>query len=260
MPTRGRLDKQIFWKEAHLDVVKKWFRLIRIVPECERHLWTDDTETVTVPDHYKISDINQWQVDNYWDVDPFHVLVDDDTFMWRREEPTSSSLRKLTPDDAVNLFARMEVAMQEGYVHGATGTRFMNYSQPLVSYNKWSVMPHFFDASILHKEGFDFRDLVTFQDAHMVLSLLELGYMNIVLNEYCSEQISNAPGGCALYRTHQLHKENAEKFVELHPGVSSLKTKKFHTHKDMVLEGEYVAVRVSWRKAFGIRANERKAI
>ena len=114
---------------------------------------------------------------------------------------------------------------------------------------------HAFQRDILLKDNIRFDILPLMEDFHVTLSLLELGYPNLVLQNFCWGQIaSNNPGGCSLYRNMQMQKDAATKLHELHPKFVKIITKKNKTGwKDM---DERTDVRIQWKKAFGTKYDD----
>ncbi len=84
------------------------------------------------------------------------------------------------------------------------------------------------DNSVLEKENIKFTDVNVFEDAHMVLSVLERGYDILLLGDYIvTNSTGKIPGGT---RNDPEFKERFEQnirdFAELHPFVVLKETKK----------------------------------
>ncbi len=251
IPTRGRLSQQ--YTRVSLFAHQLPYRVIMVVPECEQEHWMD--EKFVVPDEYKFSDIRQAIVDKYWEEDPYHVCIDDDLKFYIRKSASDWRLRYTELDDIIKMFKRIENYLED-YAHGALSPREGN-NRVVRKYleNTRAMRFHFYDAEIIHKEGLDFRDVVCRQDFHMTLSLLELGYNNVVDFEYAQGQRgSQAKGGCERYRTLELMAAEAYKLQELHPvGVKVVQKK-----TKSAWGGMRTDVTCQWKKSFCIRQDERK--
>lgn len=253
IPTRGRVDTQ--YTRIALFANSISYRVIMVVPECEKQHWKS-VDKFIVPDDYKFSDIRQEILDTYWQADPYHMCIDDDVKFYVRKSKEDWHLRYTEYEDILVMLKRIDNYMIEGYAHGAISPREGNNRvEELTRENTRAMRCHFYDAKILHKEGFDFRDVVCRQDFHMTLSMLELGYINIVDYEFAQGQRSSqAKGGCERYRTLELMAEEAHKLKALHPvGVRIVEKKTKHSWG-----GTRTDVTCQWKKSYCIRSNERK--
>jgi hypothetical protein len=256
VPTRARISKQVTMKE--FDLPAKEYATVFVVPSSEevtfRQRWPKVTLHV-VPDHFRLSDIRQYLVD-MWNVfgDPHHVCMDDDLVFLRRKAPLDVHQRKGNAADAKDAFARMESWLKLGYVHGSLSQRGgNNHCEEAFKVIGRSTDCHFYNAEIIKNEGIKINDVILRQDFHLTLSLLELGYPNLIDHEFMSGQKDGTPGGCQTYRNHEMLEQQAHLLAELHPGFVKVVTKEriggFGTSTD---------VRMSWQKAFCSRINERK--
>lgn len=257
VPTRARIHKQITKREFFLDTIP--YRVTYLVPASElkqfRNAWPKIEDVADVPDDWGLSDIRQWLIDDPINrVDPYHVCMDDDLVFLRRKAPLDVHQRKGNQQDAVECFQRMEYWLRQGYAHGSISQRGGNNHCP-DAYKTIgrSTDCHFYNADILHGEGIQINAVRLRQDFHTTLSLLELGYPNVIDHEFMSGQKDGMPGGCQVYRTKEMLEEQAHLLASLHPGFVTVVEKErkggFGVSTD---------VRMSWQKAYCSRLAERK--
>lgn len=87
------------------------------------------------------------------------------------------------------------------------------------------------------------------EDIDVTLQLLSSGRANAVLAYWANGQkMTNAPGGCSIWRTHELHNGAANRLAELHPGLVTTRQKTNKTDRDGF--GTRTEVTVYWKKAF----------
>jgi len=252
IPTRGRVNVQRTRK--HLFVDKIPYRTIMVVPECEADQW--DCEKFVVPDNYIFPDIRQAIVREFWEVDPYHMCMDDDLEFAIRRIKDDWHILPCTFEEIVAMLREVEVWL-DTYAHGAISPREGNNRvEALTVENSRAMRCHFYDAEIIYKEELDFRESKCKEDFHMTLSLLELGYTNIVSYKYAQGQSgSNSKGGCERYRTPEMMEQEAYKLKELHPNGVTI------VHKKTKMSwggGTRIDVMCYWKKSFCTRANERK--
>jgi hypothetical protein len=246
--TRSRIHKQITRREFCLD--KMAYNVTYVVPESQQDAYVrawPGSNTVTVPDEFKIHQIRQHVMETFRAPDPLHVVMDDDLVFLRRKSPKDIHQRKGLLADALEVFPRMESWMvRGGYLHGSLSQRGgNNHVEDAFKEVGRSVDCHFYQAHRLYELGIRIDAIVLRSDFHMTLSLLELGYPNIIDYEFMSGQKDGEPGGCQDYRTHDMLDSQAHELVKLHPGFVTVVTKEriggFGTSTD---------VRIAWKKAY----------
>lgn len=87
------------------------------------------------------------------------------------------------------------------------------------------------------------------EDFDVNLQLLERGLPNVCLYYWAQGQkMTNAPGGCSTYRSHEVHDRSARMLHELHPRYVSLRQK--HNKTDANGFGTRTEVTIQWKKAY----------
>jgi hypothetical protein len=276
IPTRGRIDRQITMKKFFLEEIftkaPSWLEIYFVVPTCEQchfiaaHPWTDSC-VFSVKDTYKFGSVCQAIAEVSTGLT---MLLDDDMLPLRRRDPYKTSQAGATANvqDVLDLFARVRSWLAQGYVHGGISLRQSNHycTDTYYQTNTRTCGVTFFDARILKTEGIRFDAVEARSDFHVYLSLLELGYKNVCDYEFICGQWSgkmggsNAPGGCAIYRTPAFLLEQASLLQKLHPRSVKLiyKQRKGEALAALATDEGIPDVRIGWSKAYGIRSHERK--
>lgn len=237
IPTRGRINRQ--------DTLEylKLFDPIMVVPQCEESHWKDYRRLV-VPDHFKFSEIRQFIAEQDGDK---HCVIDDDLKLYRRCED-STKLRGVTEGEVFALLSKISRLLDK-YAHGGVSAREGNNHMDFPGVENTRCMRwHFYRPEVLREERFDFREVVTKQDFHCTLWLLERGFPNYVISEFAHNQRgSNVDGGCSSYRTQEVMDAGAEKLATLHPEFVKVVEKET---KSAWGGGVRKDVRIQWKKAF----------
>jgi hypothetical protein len=252
VPTRGRIDRQVTREYACLDAVSKVFPVTYVIPKCDVDAWVkkypSDTLLV-VPDEHKFSDIRQTILYSGCITDPYHFVMDDDLYFYRREHG-ETTLRQANYEDIIEMFGWSEGAMMmDDYIHGGISPREGNNRvADDIAFNTRVTRCHFYNAVEVQKTGFDFRDVMCRQDFHFTLSMLERGFQNIVSYEWAHNQRgSGSIGGCSSYRTLEMMEAEAHKLKALHPEFVEVVVK---DTKRAWGGGERKDVRCAWKKAY----------
>jgi len=255
IPTRGRVNRQITLRYLKPEIAG-WKTKI-IVPEFEyKHWLNSDYPVATVPDDYNFSQIRQYIINNF--KEEYHIIADDDLRFYKRiKNPSATSgLALQKTEDVAPILNIIIGLLEQGFTHGGLSERFGNvFHENDIKYDTRCTRFHFYNRDILCRQNFKLDDVVTKQDLHSILSMLELGFSNAVIYNFCQEQDGdNSSGGCGWYRTKEVTNQQAEHFVTLHPKFSKV------IEKNVVwngVKGKIKDVRIQWKKAFGSRSMER---
>lgn len=182
---------------------------------------------------------------------PWCIMLDDDLYFFKRARPGGIRLVNAGENDVREMYRILLEAMDEGYVHGGVATR------PVTSFwaCKYRVCQrvnnfHFFHADTARQYA-DFTKLKVMEDFHVSLSLLERGYPNYVLFDYCWNQPgTNTRGGCSDYRTGDVQHRSAVQLHKLHPEVVRVRSKTVVGQTSWEGMKERTDVVIQWREAF----------
>ena len=254
IPTRGRVGKQLTKSCLYLDQGCD-YEVVFVVPECESQYWSGHN-TMVVPDDYRMGKIRQYIMDNGGD--DYQVVIDDDLKFFRRPDIDDPALLYATKNDIDEMLQRIEEYL-DNYAHGAISPRGgNNHYLYKAKENTRAMRCLFYDAEILRAEDVRWDAIECRMDFHVSLSLIELGYPNIVDYEFAqgtpTTKKFQTNGGCAVYRTREMFENQAYELQRLHPvGVKVVKklTK-------VAYEGHRTDVTCYWKKSYMIRSDERK--
>lgn len=272
IPTRGRINNQLTLRTHFFDQIVQqvdWVDLKIVCPKSEQeefrqtHPWCK-SHILTVPDTFRFGSVLQFIADL---PGRYKYICDDDFYLWRRRDPLSVSQvgGRATLEDVVDVLNRIRSWLQKGYAYGGISLRQTNrYAPGIVSLTNTRICGNeFFDSRVLQQEGIRFDVVQARSDFHVTLSLLELGYCTICDYEFMVGQPSggsNAPGGCASYRTSKFLLQQAKLLAKLHPTAIKLVYKRHVSENLKALEDEQGMpdVRVSWLKTLGVRSQDRR--
>ena len=192
----------------------------------------------------------------YFKNDKIYMIDDDLTFS--RKLPNTEKIPnkkgiitkwrtiKMVEHDFDELFNEMENYMKDGYVHGA-----INISSTPPSGRYWPRNYNgkiggnvFLDIPNLPKDVEYYRYCKTAEDYETNLQLLKKGFKNIIFTDFTASEKTGAPGGCATYRTLDMHNKSQLELHERHPDVVKIREKK--TKDDKIR----LDLTIYWKKAY----------
>jgi hypothetical protein len=180
------------------------------------------------------------------------AMVDDDVRFVRRISPDATSLIKCVPADVDQMWSAV-VRRLETYAHVGVSARQGNNNMGVGSPDEVAeentrtlrVLCYRTKDFLKAKHG----RVPVMEDFDVNLQLLRMGLPNINLGWWSQDQkMTNAPGGCSTYRSHQLHEQAAHKLAELHDPYVKLRQKVNKTGGEF---GTRTEVTIYWKKAFG---------
>lgn len=233
---------------------------------CRLEEWEQYTETVqTIYPEVRVIGLNsvgiaqtRYEIGRWVDAkgDSTFVMLDDDIKFIRRADPSTTKLVQIEHGDMSAMFAT--IRRQLGHfchvgVSARQGNNNVGVGSPDVLVERNTRL-----LRVLAYRTKDFLELEhgrvdIMEDFDITLQLLRKGKANINLYWWSQDQdMTNAPGGCSEYRTHQLHARSVLKLQELHPAFVKIVEKKNKTGGEF---GTRVEARIQWKAAYeeGVR-------
>lgn len=258
IPTRGRPSVPTFW--ALPEELQRQTTLV--IREDEEELYQCvPVDYVLLPKKVEgLSATRQWILEN----SGRYVMQLDDDFASFNIKPHMDDwkLMRASPRQIVDLFNLVDYWITEKVAHAGIMDR-VRAATPSTrgQYQTRQLCAQFlaYDNRVLRKEQIRFDRVLLSQDKDVCLQLLELGYENRISRRYSYNcKAGDSPGGCALYRTEKLRREQSDLLANLHPeGIIRQRKKRMKT------KGGRVFFRaknhVNWRLAFGARITERRS-
>lgn len=181
------------------------------------------------------------------------MMIDDDLNFLRRVSQFAVNQKTIKVDDKceidmmlahvehnLNSYAQVGLGMREGNNHAGAG------ECPLPTECTKAIRAVGYQTDVFR--SVDTNRVRTMSDYDTTLQILEKGLKNVVLNWWMSGQKgTNTPGGCATWRTHQIHEESVKRMVELHPGICIPRLKENKTGGDF---GKRMELTIRWKKAY----------
>jgi hypothetical protein len=272
IPTMQRSDIQFTAKQLLKADTPKIYDCFMVVPIDEGVEYSkkfgNNFKIITTKLH-GINNIRQFIIENCNDNKV--LMIDDDLRFFHRPSIDDVSLYQATGEQILDMIQWLDNRLDE-YAHVSIAARTQNFQltsrmQKAESFELKTVRPYRiygFRKDIVLGEELDYHaglKINTMDDFHITLSLLELGYPNIVSCKWAHDQCtSNSRGGAASYRDLEMLKVCALNLKEKHPQVVKVveKTTKSSwggTPKKPVTRTDVI---IQWQKALGIRANESK--
>lgn len=245
IPTYKRTDRQTCWDNLPEEVKEITYLLVR--PEEEREHVSRGRQVIVLPEgNSGVGPARQWLLENSGEEKLF--MIDDD-IVFKRRKKGEYKLRSLEEGEYALLFKEIEGHLDEYDAVGVSQVAGNNHSFPK-SFLSPGRMFGFqsYRSSALLDNGIRFDSLPVMEDFHVILSLLELGHPNLVLQDWAiTSRGSNAPGGCSTFRNLEVQKEGAEILHSLHPEFVTLVEKESKSWGGGM--EKRTDVRVQWKKA-----------
>lgn len=253
IPTYGRAERQNTYYNFAPELRR---RITLVVQKRESHLYEHhfNTQIYTLPSHIKtIAATRQhivYDLPREFVQSNYLIMMDDDLRFCarRRDDPTKfviadarSQLRMLEAiEHSLQRYAHVGILAREG------GNR---HPKDLECSRMMRVLAYDLRVVCKLRPNFLARGpQYTLEDFDVTLQLLRAGYKNLVLSGWVQDQSgSNTEGGCASYRTLELHNKNAALLARAHPQFVKLVTK---TTKTAWGGGSRTDVVVQWKKAY----------
>lgn len=181
------------------------------------------------------------------------LMLDDDIRFLVRKGPEVWNLRGTTPDEVLELFLTIENWLDD-YGHVGVSAREGNNTigvgekNQVVSVNTRTLRALAYRTADFLRMEHGRVDVM--EDFDVNLQLLEAGIPNVNIGYWAQGQkMTNAPGGCSLYRSHEVQESSAKRLQELHGDhVVKLRQKKNKTDADGF--GSRTEVTIQWKKAY----------
>lgn len=258
IPTRGRVNRQITWDNFPPEVQK---HTTLICPIDELSIHREKGRNAQFCSTEGISNKLQWlqQLAISKGQDKI-VCVHDDIWVNKRIlNGDSYRILKANSEQVIELFTKIEEKLD---IYLSVGIRNRNHAQdldiPEGEEAQRQVILHGTKPQEIRKLGIVYNDVQLMEDFHATLSLLERGFPNYIINEWCyNETPPGTPGGCAIYRDAEFQRKAALRLHELHPQF--VKVVKKPTRWGI---GESLDVVVAWKKAYesGLASKRKKLI
>lgn len=243
--THGRADNQITY-DGLPSIIQEQVKFV--VQECEAEKHPDHRRLIVLPPHIKtLPATRQWLLENC--SEQYILMMDDDLrFNVRRPETGAGKLYTPTEEELLQMFAVIEVGVVMYPMFGIS-QREGNHREELELKEVCRSTGMFaIDRKYGLDKGLRFDRTKTKEDMDYCLQLLTSGAKNAVSFKWTREAgMSQAPGGCATYRTHEMMTEDANHFASLWPGLVTVREKKT---KGSWGGGVRTDVMVYWKKAF----------
>jgi hypothetical protein len=179
------------------------------------------------------------------------AMMDDDVGFLVRRSPAVWNLRVAEPADCARMMRWMEMALGT-YAQVGISAREGNNQQGVGTPFSLTAL----NARVMRVVGYRTEAFMSVhhcrttvaEDFDVTLQILRAGGENVVSYWWAQGQrMTNEDGGCASWRTLEIHEEAMRKLAELHPGIVSLRTKQNKGDQNGL--GTRTEVTVQWKAA-----------
>lgn len=242
--TLGRINNQITWRNLP-EAIREYTYLS--VQKHEFHEYPKGYSLIMLPEEVKnLPQTRQWLIDTIQT--RFLLIMDDDLSFFTRRNGDHKHLHKVGDADIFEMLSAMHFECHHNPMVGISAREGNNRVEQDITYCTRSMRMFMLDLEKVRKVGARFDRTKTKEDMDMTLQLLRAGHKNAVFYKWANDHVSsNAPGGCALYRTLELMKEDAEVLAKLHPGFVKVVEKQTKTSWNGMKRTDVI---VQWKKAY----------
>lgn len=243
VPSRSRFERSLT-----LEVLKdKWPRVALVVPTKQMQQYIPLARRMEVT--LMGCPLNGIAGTRYWigqKAEHKFLMLDDDLRFYRRASFEDVQLHMPNKHDIPNMLTLVSRLLDD-FAHVAISARggnnqlkgfpFVTNKRPLraLAYRKHEFLKA--------KHG----RVQIMEDFDVTLQLIAMGYQNAVIVQYAQDQpVTQAPGGCSDYRTHELHEKYVRLMARLHPGIVKLRQKENKTGGEF---GSRLEATIYWEKA-----------
>ncbi len=248
IPSRGRCLNQ----KTFENIPRSLRPVTRIVipPEDEQRMPEKYAPYCRVCPEEGIGPTRQWILQTHHDeqLRPYLIMSDDDHSFFRRKSEEDWHLQRCSDEDVEDMFIALGDLLEEYMQVGLSPRSGNNRMEAPVKECTRMFNFHGYDVAAYHALGLRFDETPLMEDFNVTLRILEAGYPNALLTQYCWDQPgSNSDGGCSSYRTPELQAKAANLLAELHPKFVKVVDKKSNNWEGMDTRKD---VRIQWRKAY----------
>jgi len=265
VPSKSRYSEDEVRRGPLADFSDQWLeRTVLVVPQEEQTAYLDGLGyagfsgkgvTVVSPDS-NVRGIAQTRLAigkaaKFYGEDMF-CMVDDDVRFVRRKQEDATSLVPCTKQDVDEMWAHVHwflhhyahvgVSARQGNNNMGVGSRKSLFDENTRTLRVLCYRTEEF-LSVEHGRG------EVMEDFDVNLQLIRKGHKNANLGWWSQDQkMTNAPGGCSTYRSHEVHERSARRLAELHHPYVQLRQKQNKTGGEF---GSRTEVTIFWKKAHG---------
>lgn len=217
-----------------------------------------DVQVLGVPDNVTgIAKTRHW-IGRHADANgvPKFLMLDDDIRFLVRKSREGWQLRGTEPHEVAELMATIESWLDD-FGHVGVSAREGNNNigvgdkHEVVSRNTRTLRALAYRTADFLRMEHGRVDVM--EDFDVNLQLLEAGIPNINIGYWAQGQkMTNAPGGCSTYRSHEVQDASARKLQELH-GEHIVRLRQKHNKTDAEGFGSRTEVTIMWKKAYNGR-------
>lgn len=180
------------------------------------------------------------------------VMVDDDVRFLVRKSEDAWNLRQADHEDVDEMFEHVARWLDNGYAHVGISAREGNNIAGVGGRDLCNICTRTLRVLAYRTEDFlgvEHGRVDVMEDFDVNLQLLEQGKPNVSLFWWSQGQkMTNAPGGCSTYRSHEVHERSAHRLAEMHPRYVKLRQKQNKTDANGF--GTRTEVTVQWKKCY----------